>query len=93
MTTALMTAEELLLLNTPGKCTELVRGQLVVREPPGFAHGVIVMRIGRLISLDPIRRTARVYRADGSESFASIDDSLDGEEVLPGFSLPLDRVL
>ena len=178
MAPATMTAEELLLLDIPGKCTELVRGQLVVREPPGFLHGVIVMKIGRVVGefvdshgfgivaadtgftlernpdtvrapdvsfvhrdrvpdplprgyvefapdlaievlsagnrpgevlakvadwlragtrlvwiVDPIRRTAGVYRADGTESFATIDDSLDGEDVLPGFSLALSAVL
>jgi Uma2 family endonuclease len=179
MAPATMTAEELLRLNIPGKRTELVRGQLIVSEPPGFAHGVVVMRIGARVDtfvrthslglvvaaetgftlerapdtvrapdvafvhrdrvpdplprgyaefapdlavevlspsdrpgevlakvgdwlrtgtllfwvVDPIRRSARVYRADGTESFASVDDALDGEDVLPGFSLPLAAVL
>jgi Uma2 family endonuclease len=179
MTPATMTAEELLRLNIPGKRTELVRGQLIVSEPPGFAHGVIAMRIGERMAsfvreqalggvvaaesgftlerapdtvrapdvgfvrgdrvpdplprgyaefapdlavevlspgdrpgevlakvsdwlragtllvwvVDPIRRSARVYRADGTETFASADDSLSGEDVLPGFSLPLASVL
>jgi Uma2 family endonuclease len=43
--------------------------------------------------VDPIRRTARVYRADGTESLASIDGSLDGEDLLPGLSLPLSAIL
>lgn len=174
-----MTAEELLRLNIPGKRTELVRGQLIVSEPPGFAHGVVAFRIGMLVGefvrvhdlglvvaaetgftlerapdtvrapdvafvhrdrvpdplprgyaefapdlavevlspgdrpgevlakvgdwlrtgtrlvwvVDPIRRSARVYRADGTEAFASADETLDGEDVLPGFSLPLATVL
>jgi len=179
MAATTMTAEELLRLNIPGKRTELVRGQLIVSEPTGFAHGVVVMRIGAQVDtfvrthalglvvaaetgftlerapdtvrapdvafvhrdrlpdplprgyaefapdlavevlspgdrpgevlakvgdwlrtgtrlvwvVDPIRRSARVYRADGSESFATADDSLDGEDVLPGFSLPLAEVV
>jgi Uma2 family endonuclease len=179
MTSATMTAEELLRLNIPGKRTELVRGQLIVSEPPGLAHGVIAMRIGERMAsfvrdqalggavaseagftlerapdtvrapdvgfihrdrvpdplprgyaefapdlavevlspgdrpgevlakvsdwlragtvlvwvVDPIRRTARVYRADGTESFLADDGSLEGEEVLPGFSLPLASIL
>ena len=36
---ALMTAEELLTLDMPGKSTELVRGRLVVHEPPSTNHG------------------------------------------------------
>jgi Uma2 family endonuclease len=179
MAPATMTAEELLRLNIPGKRTELVRGQLVVREPPGFVHGVIALKIGRLMSefvdsgdlggvvagetgftlernpdtvrapdvvfvcrdrvpdplprgygefapdlavevlspgdrpgevlakvsdwlragtrlvwiVDPIRRTARVYRADGTESFVTEHESLDGDDMLPGFSLPLASIL
>lgn len=40
-TASLMTADELLKLSLPDKCVELVRGQLVVREPPGTWHGAI----------------------------------------------------
>jgi Uma2 family endonuclease len=179
MAPATMTAEDLLCLNIQDKRSELVRGRLIVREPPGFAHGVVALRIGRLVGefvdssklgvvvaaetgftlarnpdtvrapdvgfvrrdrvpdplprgyaefapdlavevlspgdrpsevlakvsdwlragtrlvwvVDPIRRSGRVYRADGTESFASVDDSLDGEDVLPGFSLALAAVL
>jgi Uma2 family endonuclease len=173
-----MTAEELLQLHLPGKQTELVRGRLVVREPPGYQHGLVALRIAariaehvranalgevfaaetgfRLFSdpdtvragdvafiqrarlpdpppagyaavapdlvvevlspndrpgevlqkvgdwlsagtrlvwvIDPGRRRARVYRADGSESLLGERDSLDGEDVLPGFSCGLDSL-
>jgi Uma2 family endonuclease len=179
MTAALLTAEELLALNTPDKRSELVRGRLVVSEPPGFAHGVVAMRIGLRIArfvderklgvvvaaetgftlardpdtvrapdvgfiradrvpdplprgyaefvpdlivevlspddrpgavlakvadwigagarlawvVDPIRRSARVYRADGSESYLTAADSLDGEDLLPGLRILLDAVV
>jgi Uma2 family endonuclease len=43
--------------------------------------------------VDPIRQHARVYRADGSETFVSMGESLDGEDVLPGFTCLLDDVL
>ena len=40
--------------------------------------------------LVPKTETARIYRADGSVSVAkSFDETLDGEDVLPGFTLPL----
>lgn len=42
--------------------------------------------------VDPRRRNARVYRADGSESVMAEDGTLDGEDVLPGFSGSLSRV-
>jgi Uma2 family endonuclease len=43
--------------------------------------------------VDPVRRSARAYRADGTELFVPDDASLDGEDVLPGFTLPLAAVL
>lgn len=171
MTTAMMTADELLRISVRGKSTELIRGRLVVKEPPGFRHGVVASRIGsRIVEfvaahklgvavaaetgfklssnpdtvrapdagfvsserlpdplptgyasfpldlavevlspgdragevlakvsdwltsgvrlvwvVDPERRVARVYRADGSESLVSAAEELDGEDVLPGF--------
>ena len=45
MTTPLMTAEQLLETSIPNKCTELVRGVLVVREPPGGRHGSVTMNL------------------------------------------------
>lgn len=46
-----LTADDLLDLNLPNKRTELVRGQLVVREPAGAEHGVVVGRIFHEISV------------------------------------------
>lgn len=45
----LMTAEELLRANVPNKRTELVRGQLVVREPAGWRHGEVTMNLAALL--------------------------------------------
>ena len=175
----LLTAEELLHLNLPNKRTELVRGVLVVREPAGYQHGEVAMRLaaamyahveahglGRVFAaetgftlarkpdtvrapdvafisnarlpdppprgfaelapdlavevlspddrpgevltkvgdwlmagarlvwiVDPVRITARVYRADGGESILAETDVLRGEDVLPGFELAVSAVL
>ncbi len=43
--------------------------------------------------VDPVRRLARVYRADGTESLVTDRDTLDGEDVLPGFSRQLGAVV
>ena len=43
--------------------------------------------------VDPIRANARVYRDDGSESLLGLNDSLDGEDVLPDFTYALGRLL
>src|SRR5437667_5394634 len=40
-----MTAEELLNASIPNKRTELVRGVLFVREPPGGRHGSVTMKL------------------------------------------------
>lgn len=178
-----MTAEQLLTYSAPDKRVELVRGQLVVREPPGWYHGEISLRVGAALHahlaseqarhgwpaprgrlavgdpgfilarspdtvcgpdvayvsrerhpgpmpagfpemapdlaievrspndrpgevlakvgdwldagaqlvwvIDPPRETAAVYRADGSQVVLAIDDALDGDDVLPGFTLAL----
>lgn len=113
---ASLTADELLHLNLPNKRTELVHGQLVVREPPGFQHGAVAgevfaaiynyvrhRELGLLLDwlnagtklvwlVDPRKRTARVHRADGSEMSFDANGVLDGEDVLPGFMLPLSAI-
>lgn len=43
--------------------------------------------------VDPVRRVARVYRADGTEAILAEGDTLDGEDVLSGFSCGLTSVL
>lgn len=52
----LMTAEELEQLNLPDKATELVRGRLIVRDPPGAYHGQIAAKLLYVLG-------DRVYRA------------------------------
>ena len=172
-----MSAEELLRLTGPAARRELVRGELIVREPAGFRHGDIAARLliavgtfvesrslGRVFTaetgfrlrtdpdtvrapdvafvrrdrlpdppprgyaaippdlvievlspddrpgdmlnkvgdwlqagtslawvVDPERRTARVYRADGSQEPLTDADRLDGEAVLPEFQYELRR--
>lgn len=176
---ALLNADELLHLNLPNKRTELVRGQLIVREPAGFRHGAVASRLhfaimshvhvndlglvlaaetgfklasdpdtvrapdvafvrrerlpdplptsfaamapdlvvevlspddrpGEVLAkvadwlsagcrlvwvVDPGRRNANVYRADGSESLLAQDGVLEGEDVLPGFAQPLATIV
>ncbi len=43
--------------------------------------------------IDPRKRCAHVYRADGSISSLTDADALDGEAVLPGFAVQLRRLL
>ena len=46
---SVMTAEELVRLHLPGKSTELVRGRLIVREPPGTYHGRIAAKLAVIV--------------------------------------------
>src|SRR6266513_1637977 len=175
----LMTAEEVERISIPGKVTELVRGRLVVREPPGTWHGAISAKLTYLLAdfvyrqglgmvfgqdtgfkigsdpdtvrapdvafvarervgvirergyaelapdllaeilspddrpaevlakvadwlaagtkivwvIDPDRRETRVYRRDGTLTVLGSEGSLEGEDVLPGFTCPLKDVL
>jgi Uma2 family endonuclease len=175
----LMTAEELLYTHAPNKRTELVRGRLIVHEPPGGRHGYVAANLafrlnqhtdltgagavfvgdvgftlrrdpdtvrgpdvafvsrdrlpqpipnsylelapdlvvevlshtdrpGEVLAkvgdwldagarlvwvIDPERRLARVYRADGTESMLDEPSQLLGEDVLPDFSCTLAAIL
>src|SRR5947199_37047 len=169
MSPAILTADEL--LQIPDKHAELVRGVLVVREPPGLRHGRIALELGRRLAdhvaagrlgrvyvesgfkltsnpdtvrgpdiafiretrlpepepvgypalapdlvveilspsdrpgdvlgkvadwlsagtrlawvVDPERRLVRIYRADGVDEIVTIEQALDGEDVVPGFA-------
>ncbi|HEV8265035.1 MAG TPA: Uma2 family endonuclease [Gemmatimonadales bacterium] len=50
---ALQTAEDLLHFREPGKTAELVRGVLIVREPPSTGHGAraarLTLRVGAFV--------------------------------------------
>ena len=174
----LLTAEDVELLSIPDKRVELVRGRLIVREPPGPWHGnvqanicyaliawvrprnlgivtgeagfkvevspdtvrgpdvafisaarlpgvprrgfpafapdlaveivspgdragEIMDKVGQWLGggarlvwvVDTQRTEARVFRADGSVSIVRGDENLGGEDVLPGFEVPLADVL
>jgi Uma2 family endonuclease len=171
-------AEELLSLAIPDKRVELVRGIVVVREPPGYAHGRVAAELATALSVfakrtglgyvtvetgyklesdpdtvrgpdvafiraerapagtsagfpplapdlaveiasptnrpgetlervadllragarlvwvvDPRRQAAQVYRPDGTVSHVAAGELLTGEDVLPGFTVPLSSVL
>jgi hypothetical protein len=75
----LVTAEGLPGISIPGKSFELVRGVLVVREPPSTRHGRVAA-------------WAAVYRENGDVTIVGPDDRLDGEDVLPGFHCALAEV-
>ena len=78
---ALLTANDLLHPHVPERA-ELVRGVLVVREPPGFSHGAIVARLTSL--LDDHARThglGLVVAGDAGFQLATDPDTVRGADV------------
>ncbi|MGE5803546.1 MAG: Uma2 family endonuclease [Gemmatimonadota bacterium] len=81
----------------PALAPDLVVEVLSLDDRPGE----VLAKVGDWLSagcrlvwvVDPERRVARVYRADGSESIVTADGALDGEDVLPGFACPLAAIL
>lgn len=81
-TSALLTAEELLQLSIPDKHVELVRGVLVVREPPGGRHGRIAMNIA--VELGTHVRTHQlgvVYAAETGFTLSRRPDTVRAPDV------------
>ncbi len=81
----------------PALAPDLVVEVLSPGDRPGETLGKVAEWLDagcRLVwVVDPKRRLARVYRQDGSETLVSADDALSGEDVVPGFSVPLDDIL
>lgn len=77
----LMTANDLMHPDIPERA-ELVRGVLVVREPPGFNHGAIVARL-TLVLADYVRshELGLVVAGDAGFHLASDPDTVRGADV------------
>ncbi len=63
-------------------------GQVLAKVADWLSAGTALVWV-----VDPERREARVYRADGHESLVPQDGVLDGEDVVPGFRCDLGAVL
>ena len=76
------TAEELERLNLPNKRTELVRGQLIVREPAGFRHGDVAMAIALQLG-NHVRKNSlgRVLAAETGFKLFSNPDTVRAPDV------------
>jgi Uma2 family endonuclease len=92
---------ERLLDSDPGGFPDLAPDLVVEVLSPDDRPGAVLAKVADWLSggtklvwvVDPERRLARVYRADGTEMILTGDDALDGEDVLPGFSSPLSAIL
>ena len=78
----MITAAELGRINLPNKSTELVRGQLVVREPPSTEHGRLQTNLAYLIT-DFVRRNQLgvVFGQDTGFRISSNPDTVRGPDV------------
>src|SRR5437868_12282208 len=82
MSTPLMTAEELLYTNVPNKRTELVRGLLVVHEPPGGKHGNVTANLGaRLWTHADLTGAGAVFVGDTGFTLARNPDTVRGPDI------------
>src|SRR5882762_3774591 len=81
-TPRLVTAKDLPRVSPPGKNVELVRGRLVVREPPGTRHGVIAANLAYYLS-DFVRRhgLGLVFAQDTGFKIASDPDTVRAPDV------------
>ena len=75
-------ATEVERMSLPGKQVELVRGQLIVREPPSTRHGAIAANLGYLLS-DFVRRHGLgvVFAQDTGFKIASNPDTVRAPDV------------
>ncbi len=79
--TQLMSAEDLLQPHVP-KHAELVRGVLVVREPPGFRHGEVTARLASaLITHVDAHHLGRVVAGDAGFKLESAPDTVRGADI------------
>jgi Uma2 family endonuclease len=79
---ALMTADELLHTSIPDKHVELVRGVLLVREPPGYLHGDVTARLATLLTNHADDRgLGRVLAAETGFKLQSNPDTVRAADI------------
>lgn len=77
-----ITAEQLLAIHIPGKQVELVRGWLVVKEPPGYIHGDITARLAfELMQYVRPRNLGQVLVGDPGFKLSTSPDTVRGPDI------------
>jgi Uma2 family endonuclease len=78
----LLTASDLLALETAGKSTELVRGRLIVREPPSTYHGIVQSILNVLVgSYVRAHTLGAVFGQDTGFKIASDPDTVRAPDL------------
>src|SRR5256886_16384469 len=79
---AMQTAQDLLRFREPGKTAELVRGVLIVREPPGTGHGAraarLTVRVGAFVERHDL---GQVYAQDTGFKIERDPDTVRAPDV------------
>src|SRR3982751_2052414 len=77
-----MTAEELQRVDIPGKATELIRGELVVREPPSAYHGRIASNLNLLVATHVrAHNLGATFAQDSGFKIASAPDTVRAADL------------
>ena len=78
----LMTAEQLERVRIPHKSTELVRGRLIVREPPSTYHGIVQAALtGAVVAFVRARELGVVAGQDTGFKIASNPDTVRAPDL------------
>src|SRR3989441_4607883 len=79
---SLMSADELLHVGIPDKRVELVRGRLVVREPPGYTHGRVTVNLAvRLAAHLEVTGALQVLVAETGFTLGKNPDTVRGPDA------------
>src|SRR2546428_2370789 len=79
---ALLRAEDVERISLPGKQVGLVRGQLIVREPPGTYHGVIAANLAYFLTVFVRQHgSGTVFAQDTGFKIASDPDTVRAPDV------------
>src|SRR5919197_2871947 len=82
VSTPLLTAADIERISIPGKVVELVRGRLVVHEPPGTWHGAVAAKLTYYVSDFVYRhQLGRVFGQDTGFKISSAPDTVRGPDV------------
>lgn len=82
MVGSVMTAEDLFRSSFPDKRVELVRGQLIVREPPGYRHGMVTARLTTALMNHVVPRDlGEVVSGDAGFTLSRGPDTVRGPDV------------
>ncbi len=88
-----MTADQLARTSIPGKVLELIRGRLMVREPPGTSHGAVSANMAFELSAFVRReRLGQVFAQDTGFKIGRDPDTVCGPDVAFVSEERLDRI-